>query len=390
MNSKEKFVNYLKNEEMSTLLKFSKYSQKTPDEIIEAIPEETLKELSNIKNIIAAVSSSDKEFRENGRFNTEYNDICKYLKSANMNMNECMKILFDVIDKNLRLVVLDEKSNSIIESKVNAILPVIKKLWSKSKIYSKSDFDDALSLLSIDDSVLSKEEKFKKEVVKALVSNCVMTPDDLEYKSYMNLKEHYFDKSEYDLESIEIVYSSLLALKVDNDIALFIKSKLMKKIKKEDIKINFNYEPVKSEIITDKEYKQIKKEILKYYDLKTNLEKQELDSALKDYVASLIVKLGLDNNEIINIFRRLYDCNLSYISYYVSNYDKIKYYSKKDLLIEDKIDELNSYLQEIFICSLEDYNFWKQSIEEVVTKIKYLIPDTYEYEIEKAKNYKSL
>ena len=70
-------------------------------------------------------------------------------------------------------------------------------------------------------------------------------------------------------------------------------------------------------------------------------------------------------------------------------FGRLNYYSENEELCES-VKQLMEFFQEIFICSNEDYEFWKSMIAEELDKALSFVPKTYEYEIEEGRNLAKL
>lgn len=76
--------------------------------------------------------------------------------------------------------------------------------------------------------------------------------------------------------------------------------------------------------------------------------------------------------------------NQHIVAQYLNLVNKLKSY-EKDLNIHKELNELESCFQELFICSNEDYVFWKNNIIELVAELKEFIPNDNVYEMTQAK-----
>ncbi len=110
---------------------------------------------------------------------------------------------------------------------------------------------------------------------------------------------------------------------------------------------------------------------------------QPLNLELQIYCVSLMIKMGIDGN-VINIALRVMNKGAiinrdNPLGSYNELYDKLRYYENIPG-ISDAIANINSYIQEMFICLDEDYVVFKDMIFEEMSSIESSIPRSYEYE----------
>ena len=196
-------------------------------------------------------------------------------------------------------------------------------------------------------------------------------------------------------EEIEELLDILKDFKVNSDLINYVKlylihrrEKHIEKVKKEEkekveSKPFIVIEKKKSNLVTDKEYKEIKKEIYKYYNLYTQEIVNEIDLDTMIRLASLMYRIDVHRDEIYTFIKQVKDNILltgNPISIFVLEYDRLKYYYD-----EEELSDIASYLKEIFICDNDDYIFWLEEIEKELNKLLKPIEYKYNYELDKAK-----
>ena len=106
------------------------------------------------------------------------------------------------------------------------------------------------------------------------------------------------------------------------------------------------------------------------------------------YCIHLMLKIDFDEKTINEFIESIEKENKKIqnnpISIFINLYNKFKYY-EMDLNLTEKIKRIESYIGEIFICSSEDYEFWKESINEELNDILDSLPINHEYEVSEAK-----
>ncbi len=242
-------------------------------------------------------------------------------------------------------------------------------------------------------------EKKSNEVFK-------LTPEEIKdekqfIESHRIIKAYYLDKKEtFTEEDIIYIIKALKDLDVSEESLKRVKkglecilyrrnSKLEKEEKRNKILsvVIPKAQLPKKEYLSKKEYNNIRRELLSYYDIETHIPLRILTIKEIIYCIRLMVRLNLPEQEIDKFLRIIDKENKKMenpISLYIALYDKISHY-KKELSLSKKITLVEEYLQQIFICNDEDYEFWKESIKEELASILNIIPNDGEYEKEESK-----
>ena len=218
------------------------------------------------------------------------------------------------------------------------------------------------------------------------------------------IKEHFLDKVDsFDYNDIEIVITALRKIGYREETCIRINKSLRKVLhqrEKELLKEETHRkqelqskvivsEPIEQKpILPKKEFQTVYRELNKYYNFENMKPIRFLNLKEVIYCIHLMLKINFDENTINEFIESVEKENKKLqnnpISLFIRLYNKFKYY-EKDINIQEKIKYIESLLGEIFICSEEDYEFWKSSIEEEIENLSSMIPSDNEYEVSEAK-----
>ena len=309
---------------------------------------------------------------------------------------------------NIFKVFSDEFSTSEISPKVkvNILLDMIKDYPSKLYKYDEHDSFDYVILFkkflgkyfSIDD--LSEFCRGNITPIHDILSTNIF----LEYEvctkkmnvffdignineAIKEINDCYFNKLDSFTEvDIKNVYSSLIKLGVSKTLANEVTSYLNKKYNKRasgviSPSIKQTTIEKQSKYISDKEYKGILKEIKKYYNPYTREVTNEfISSEMREYIAYLMIKIGLDKETISDFLRKTDEENkmLNY-SYFKDHVEEFVFY------YQDQVSDAVEYLKEINDTNSDaDNAYWIAGIDDVLSKLP-LDGKIVSYEYEKKK-----
>lgn len=247
-------------------------------------------------------------------------------------------------------------------------------------------------LLKNDPENLTEEQNQLRKIVEEIIAKA----DKEKGKKFMDhhfiIKNKYIDKKQdYSEEDVEDIINLLSDVGVNNEMCKLIKRYLIQDIKKrKKIEIHFNESNShKNNFVSDKEYKEIIKELKKYIDIYNMVPIKEMTEEEVYYCAYLLLKIGTKESLVRSLFDRCLkrDKDNNYIGLYNKNYKKVLYY-KDRLMLDESINNINDYLKEIFLAPDTDYQFWKEQIGIELTTLMSKLPNSFEYEIEKAKTYR--
>lgn len=349
---------------------------KENDEKIRAIIKKTdIEDLFKMYNLKRILNTQIEKRNNLSEGYVDFPFVSKVLLKSPLRGREQMEIIFFLIEKNIATGLLSQKV-SILDS-------------DSDKKYSSENIDSDKLINMIYDLTLKMCDLTFKQLLSVLIENSRI------------IKECYFDKiNNYDKEDISKIIDALANLGVDkqlNDIIFGILSnKLFKRTNKDSASKEFTSFKVSAkkndDVLTDKEYKQLNKELSKYYNLHDNVFKRPLTDEEVLYCTELLLKLGKNSKEISHILFRAPRVERKFDnSYYTYNviYKKLRYY-EDDLSIKDLIEDTNNCLLTMNGLNGDDYEFWKDYFINNVDMLKEIIEDMsitkkYEYEIECAK-----
>lgn len=329
-------------------------------------------EIAQMRELVGHLTANVKNNNEITQIFTDFESLSNYMLLAGLSQSDILDVINVTVFVNLYLPAFieinDEKEYKYKYEKAKYKLE--RKL---KKAQRKNNIEQIISLTR----KLTGLEKIKT------VHSCCNT-----------VMKHYFKKdNSYQYEDVEILMKAFSSLNINSEIRKKIRRALVKPLKdankKSDIKdISFNNGEYKKNLITDQDYKKLRKELNSYFDFYNVKPLKELNGEEIERCIEILIKLDEENR----IHQFLYTINQGKeftkpnnpISYYVSIYNKLKYYEEK-LNISNNLNNINEYLQKLFICDDSEYEFYKELIEEELNKIVKLIPNTYEYEIETVK-----
>ena len=387
----QKFCNYLEN-----------FHEEMKMEIIEEastwiiqnqngnFPEELLKMGKVHQGMSDLLSLLKDNYDKNSR--EIFNEFCllsTLLEEFKMNAKECTAVIFYVIKKNLQTNMLQSNAKFVgAESLENYHFNTM----------DKNEACEIITSIGTDDF----EEKYGKdpkiqEKLKELLFHFLNPTNTIKAtafrKNHSIIKSSYFEKEEtFDEKDITNIIDSLERLGITEKIAKYVEITLKKKYqkrKKEPTvqKISFTEVKPKKKGLSNKEYKEIRKELEKYYNLHQNKILLDLTNEEMIHCISLMYQLGIEE-EIIDNFIKKAKSNISSpknpITNFTQNFEKINYYQNKEMIQEIK-NNLLECMENIFIVDDEEYLWMKEEIEAKMKLAQDLLKDNYDYEKSTAK-----
>lgn len=213
-------------------------------------------------------------------------------------------------------------------------------------------------------------------------------------KAHKVIKEHLFDKENtFTKEDIEDISQSLEDIGIHSQLCRAVRNHLERNLKKrtqkpkEVLPCHFiEKKELSKDLVNDKEYKEIKKEIKGYYQ---EIIRKGLDNITEEEIldcAQLMLRIGTEEKEIITFLEQMKPKQQHPIARYLQEYDRLKYYEEK-LELEESMKTMEGCFEEIFISTPSDYEFWKGNIEETLNSSLKKISNKHEYEMVKIKTY---
>ena len=339
---------------------------------------------------------SDDEWRDLNGINNITGILSEYIeKTPSLRLNEKLDLLMEEVQRNIEngiLTYISEQSIIIDPSTVERVGLTLEEM---KNILENSSISE---LLEKKDDELSPEELKAKEVIEEGTDS--IKEEELErIISGHNLIEKYYllrdeklknGKNEKVLthDDIEKTIEGLNKIGITKSFCSSIKYLLERNlIDQQKRKPNVILPKIKKEnskhYITDKEYKQIKKEILNYFNPYTGEVKGNPTEEEVLYCAQLMLKIETEKDIVRTFFRKTEKNLENPIAEMLRNEEKINYYRDK-VMVEEELNTMNDSFKEIFITTPEDYVFWKDTINQSLQIIKGKLPKMYEYELNKA------
>lgn len=314
-------------------------------------------------------------------------DISLMLQDSGLRGMDCFQVILYFIERNIENGILEEedielkKCCRMMDITNNMVDQVI--LGEYYSIYTIRDEENA-------------RKKLKSSPVPLEMNTLIYTHKQLQ-ECYLDKKHSY---TESDIQKIiEILYE----LGIDSCLCSNIEISLKKELKKRERELNAQKEhsiksvvyEVKSDnmnIITDKEYKAIRKQIAEYYDEYTGEVLKSVTDEEMIQISSLMIQLGYDREKInqfyMSVIRSRGNIKMDSVTEFLKLYPKIEFYRRHNPILLDKLlEEGIDYLYETFRCKKDEYDFWYQAIYDVVFQLKMIIPNKYDYEYEQAKQF---
>lgn len=323
-----------------------------------------LEEKHNILESFLEILDENKFNKINELFK-DYWDLSYLLESSPLNLKEKSSVIFEVIQNNLNKKLLEKEAMVIDTSRLsNHTFKTMNSKEAKLLIYQ-------IGVCHIDEREdLTELEKARiAEIYRYVEKNAINISEFIE--NHHQIKIHYLDKlTSYTKEDIEVVKIALKKLdvtpKMIQNIEVFLNKEMERRLDvKQDVVPNWG---------------------------QPNYQRQQLlkDLSFEDsiYCVSLMIELGYTEKDINTFLLRVETTKpieTNSITEFVSNYKKYIFY-QDDYQIKEKMDTILEYLSVIFMNVEEkEYKDFKHEIREELIKLKYLIPDNYQYEKSLAK-----
>lgn len=347
-------------------------------------------EINTVRNYFSTFKEEDHKMF------SDFIMLSRILMDLGLTNRERAQIMIEALKKNTYSGILgvDDLSNAFVLD-ANKILFVDFKTISKEEIaemYLKGTIVDFINM-DLDEATEKELEQINELLARK--NEYILDITKL-YNVTLKAQELLIDKDAILSDSeIEEIINILVDFRVDSQLVDSVRIYLINKREKhnerkirEDSK-NSEVKPVvrraekKSNLVTDKEYKEIKKEIYKYYNLYQQEIVSDIDIDNMIRLASLMFRIDIHKDEIYTFIRKVKENNLltgNPVSIFVSEYDRLRFYYK-----DEELSDINDYLKEIFICDNDDYLFWLDEINSELNKLLRPIENNYNYELDVAK-----
>lgn len=331
---------------------------------------------------------------------TDFIQLSEFLDSMPLNQRERACIILEAYKKNFRSGILEiENFEDFFIIDANKIVTVDFKTISAKKVFDlykngkilefiDQETDDVLINAQIDE-LISRRNEYCMDGLK-IYDNNTRLYDILITKDGVQTDDE-----------IELVCSIMLGDRVSesvvNDVRTYLVNKRNKvsarkerqrKLEEETKVVRKEVVPKTSNLVTDKEYKKLKKEIKEYYDLYHVELLKSIDYETMIILASKMIRIGINKDEVKRFISKVKDeleVSDNSIVRFVSEFDRLNYYYE-----EEDLACILDYLQEIFICDDEEYEFWKEEVRKELNMLLNPIDKKYDYEFDVAKKRLSI
>lgn len=389
-----------------TLLKFINYLDSSASEIerkvVERVNRRENKELNSFDKIDVDRCNTRKQMsrilnvpRESwelyGELFADFATLSDLMMSAGLKNKEVFYIVFYLIEKNLGAHVLELTVRSFDIKKIENYNFSNYKHLNKDVILEMVRTERYGRLATMGEDELTDTER---ELLEEFERFSAENPEDLTgvVENHRLMKEHYFDKLDsFDREDIEVVcdvfrrmglYESYVEVVRD-----LLESKLEKRSKKDSpIIVERVQVREKKEVLTDKEYNLLSRELRKYFDVSKMVVVEPINLEIEIYCVSLMIRMGFDDTTIkraLKVMNKSLVQEDNPIVVFIKLYSKLMYYENISD-IKEAVDNIMYYLLEMFITNDEDYEVLKEFIGEEINKIQDNLIGTFDYEMAEA------
>lgn len=398
MNSAvEKFIEYLELSIEDIKKDLLREATLTRDRGIIAKKKDVITAAGERQRVIRLLSTPKEEWDKLAEIFIDFNLLADFLSTSPLKPRECMQVVFYMLERNLATPILCDEADGFDAPAIeNFEFKTMSKEEAKDIIHSMEY--GRLSTANPDD--LTEEEIAKYMELKEFIDS---NPLDLSYlkELHRNISMHYFEKIDsFDYDDVRAILCVLESFGVPKNMCDSFKYLLDKEVRKREPKeeiiiVRDFHQKLDEKRVTEKEYKLLNRELKKYFDLDNMYVEEPLSIDMQIYCVSLMIKMGISDATIkkalivMNRNNKYLSSNENPIVLFNRLFGRLNYYSENEELCES-VKQLMEFFQEIFICSNEDYEFWKSMIGEELDKALSFVPKTYEYEIEEGRNLAKL
>jgi len=391
----------------STISTFVAYLDKSMEKIINEVVERAakrpfrtslpsddhdLQRASERKNLKRILLVPEEEWGLHGEVFIQYDYLSEMLEESPLNTRGMFIIVQRLLEKNLATNIVNQDARCF---DIRGIDKYEFTYMTRDEFLAFVRSDEYGRLKEKEESLLTEDEKKKLEEFDRYSD---LHPLDIApvIEAHKLIKEHYFDKKDsFDKEDVEIFLSAIKGFGLSDNIIDSFRSLLLKEISKRHRKNEVVEGPlqvvsnpvVEKPMMDRKEYNLIERELRKYFDIRTMEVVSPLDLDRQIYCIGLLIRLGFSDDKIIDVLKIMNKDGYSYenpISMFVALYEKLEYYEDVDG-IKEAIEIMLGAMQEIMSIGNEDYEEWKEFLNDEMLSTLKLIPKTYDYEIEKAR-----
>ncbi len=362
-----------------------------------------INEVSEMKRVVRLLSVPKSDWNKYVEVYIDFNLLEEMLKSSHLKLRDQIHVIMAMFEKNIATGVLEHELNGF---NAPAIEEYSFKTMSKEEARDMIHSQKYRTMISKDEKELTDLQKAQlDEILEFIDSN----PLDISHvvEKHRMLSGAYFEKRDtFNYNDVNTIIEILKSFGISEEMALNIKNFFDKEVQKREsrqvvrqIKIVVP-ESKKSQVDVGLATREVKKhyhllnqELGKYFDMKTMEPVRSLNIDEQIYCVGIMLKIGITEIEIKKVLKamnkdnELFSKEVNPIVLYSRLYERMTYYGVDNPLLAESIKQLYFYYQETMICNDDDYVFWKSAIGEEMEKVQGMIPNTYEYEINKAKGF---
>lgn len=392
-----KFIDYLNQSIEEIKQDIIREASLTKDREIISKKKDVINSAGERNRIIRLLSTPKEEWDKLAEIFIDFNLLSDFLSASPLKPREHMQVIFYMLEKNLATPILSDDADGFDAPAIESFdFKTMTKDEARAIIHSMEY--GRLSTANLEN--LTDEEIAKYTELKEFIE---CNPLDLSYlkELHRNISMHYFEKIDsFDYDDVRAILCVLESFGVSSQMCASFKYLLDKEVKKREPKeeiiiVRDFHKKLNEKRVTEKEYKILNRELKKYFDLDNMYVEEPLSIDMQIYCVSLMIKMGISDATIkkalivMNRNNKYLSGNENPIVLFNRLFGRLNYYNENEELRES-INQLMLFFQEIFICSSEDYEFWKSMIGEELEKALTFVPKTYEYEMEEARNLAKL
>lgn len=381
-------------EEQAEILKKGVIERAKKKRSTKVLPEDehVLDEIAEKRRIIRLLSTPKENWDKYAEVYVDFDILERILNDSPLKIREQLHVIFTMFERNLATPILLEGVSGFDGPAIeNYEFKTMSKEEARNLIYSP----EYARLATTDDDKLTKEEKMKYQELKEFMGSHPLDISNV-CELHRNIFEHYFQKkNSFDYEDVKVIIYVLESFGMSKQFCERVKMILDKEVKKrepkEEIVVTRSFHnEIEKNRITEKEYNLLNRELKKYFDLTNMVVVQPLSIEMQIYCVSLMMKMKISESTIIKALK-IMNKNNEYlwgeentIVLFNRIYGRLNYYQDNEEL-QETVQQLKAFFQEMMICSDDDYVFLKSMMSEELEKAKELVPNTYQYEIEIAR-----
>lgn len=342
--------------------------------------DETIKILQEIIALFSAISTERNIF-------DAYGVVSDILYEKNYKAKDRFEIIMAMVQKNIDSGILNDSIEKVLlteqdlitlhaeDKKFSEITEIIQSDREELSIKEQQIYDDFYKLY------MSKRSEFEKNILL-----------------HRLIQNHYLNKKKtYNETDIKIVLKALAILEVSQENLVGFEAILINNMPKEKTKVKAMIPKKKEqELIDYRKNRMIFKEIKSLYDIDNKKTIRPLTVEEIIYLVSLLQKVKFTEEEVKQIIKHIYkDFGINYqnpIALFNALSSKMAYYQDNEEMTNAFIT-IKEFINELFIFEQsenpeEDYIFWKNEIEQEMTKVYPFLVHDYEFELTEARKLK--